>query len=82
MVALTGTQLPRWPSVCYVTSLPQELPALMTTGQAEEVVGWTTLTRRQEPWWEEVQGSGRANGHWDLRSRAGKGAFPLHCYQG
>lgn len=35
--------------VCYVTSLPQGLSALLMTGQAEQVEGWATLTQRQEP---------------------------------
>lgn len=70
MVALTGTQLPRWLSVCYVTSLPQDLPALMTTGQAEEVVGWATLTRRQEPLPGALvgRGPGVGPGEWTLGS--------------
>lgn len=35
-------------NVCCVTSLPRGRPAVLTTGQAEEAVGWAALTQRHQ----------------------------------
>lgn len=62
MVALTGT-------VSQV--LAHSLPAMLMTGQAEEVVAWVSLP--QVPRWEGVQCSSQVGGQWDPHSWTEKG---------